>query len=192
MIKSFIWLDDPSSKLLRTLDNPSWRISLTAILAASAIATNYMMMGATNIKLMDFIVFVSGYLLGSGTGAFTGVLVWLVYGTLNPYGFSLPVFIATTLCETMYGLAGGLFASRGNNGNGFSIWAAVTGFLVTFVYDLVTNIVSGYSVGIPVSLALVTGIPFMLAHTISNAVFFGVGFSPLTGSINKVFGEKVE
>ena len=163
------------------------KIALIAVLTATAIATNYMMIGALNIKLMDLIVFTSGYMMGSGLGAFTGALIWLVYGTINPFGFSLPILASTIIGETMFGIAGGFFAGRGSDGAlGFDPWAAVTGFLLTFVYDLFTNIVSGVTAGIPIPLALITGTPFMLAHTISNTVFFGFGFKPLVNSINKV------
>ena len=162
------------------------KISLIAILTATAIATNYLMIGAANIKFMDLIVFTSGYLLGSKLGATTGILVWLVYGVINPYGFSLPVWVATIIGETMFGIAGGYFSSQQIEGIGFDPWTAATGFLVTLVYDVFTNIVSGATVGIPIRIALLTGIPFMLAHTVSNAVFFGFGFNPLVTAIKKV------
>ncbi len=167
------------------------KISLIAVLAATAIATNYLMIGTLNVKLMDLIVFTSGYMMGSWLGAFTGALIWLVYGTINPFGFSLPVFISTVIGEAMFGIAGGLFSNR-TSGSGFDPWAAITGFLLTFVYDLFTNIVSGLTAGIPIPLALITGTPFTLAHTISNTVFFGFGFMPLVNSINKVMVRNVE
>jgi len=63
------------------------------------------------------------------------------------------------------------------------------GFALTFVYDLFTNVVSAYAAGIPVSVGLMTGIPFMLAHVLSNTMFFGFGFKPLSSSIKKVLGE---
>ena len=158
---------------------------------ASAIATNYLMIGALNVKLMDLIVFTSGYIMGSWLGALTGALVWLVYGTINPFGFSLPIFASTVLGETIFGIAGGLFSRQeSNTGLGFDPWAAITGFLLTFVYDLFTNIVSGVTAGVPIPLALITGIPFTLAHMISNTVFFGFGFKPLVNSINKVMVKK--
>lgn len=180
-------MDDPSNVGLDQPRIDPRKIALIAVLAATAIATNYLLIGALNVKLMDLIVFTSGYLLGSALGAFTGALVWLVYGTINPFGFSLPVFISTVIGEAMFGIAGGFFAGRDADGAlGFDAWAAVTGFLLTFVYDLFTNIVSGVTAGVPIPLALITGTPFMLAHTISNALFFGFGFKPLVNSINKV------
>jgi hypothetical protein len=180
-------LDYPSNIALNKPKINTRKIALTAILAAAAIATNYIMIGALNIKLMDLIVFTSGYMMGSLMGAFTGLLVWLIYGTINPFGFSLPIFVSTIIGETMFGIAGGFFTARNLDSTfGFDPWAAATGFLLTFIYDLFTNIVSGVTAGVPIFMALITGIPFMLAHMLSNMLFFGLGFKPLVNSINKV------
>ena len=186
------WIIHPIIRLNR-LTNTTHRISLAALLAASAVASNYLLIGVVNVKFMDLIVFTSGYLLGPRHGVLTGVLVWLVYGTLNPYGFSLPVFIATTLGESMFGLAGAYYPRRsGVTWLGVDFWAAFSAFLLTLVYDLFTNTVSALTAGIPVPVALVTGIPFTLAHVLSNTLFFAVGFKPLTNSINHILGEKSE
>jgi energy-coupling factor transport system substrate-specific component len=180
-------LDDPSNNGLNQPKIESWKLSLIAILTASAIATNYLMIGALNVKLMDLIVFTSGYILGPWLGALTGGLVWLVYGTLNPYGFSLPVFASTVIGEALFGIAGGFFSHKESTTKiGFDPWAAITGFLLTFIYDLFTNIVAGATAGVPILIALITGTPFTLAHMISNTVFFGFGFKHLVNSINKV------
>lgn len=161
-------------------------------MSAAAIASNYLLIGVANIKFMDLIVFTSGFIMGPTMGAITGAMVWLIYGTINPFGFSLPILIATMCSETVYGIAGGLYRKSSSNGTGFDIWVAVIGFLATFLYDLITNIVSAYTVGIPISVGLVTGIPFMLAHVLSNTVFFGLGFRPLSNSIQKILGEQYE
>jgi len=182
-------MDDPSIgiELEREL-NGTQRTAVMALLTASAIATNYLLIGVVNVKLMDVIVFTSGYLLGARSGAAVGVLTWLVYGTLNPYGFSLPVLGATALGETLYGAAGG--ALRGQLGSvGWRPDArlAVVGFLLTFTYDIMTNIVSAYTAGVPLAVAMVGGVPFAVAHEFSNAAFFSLGFPPLANSLTKVF-----
>jgi hypothetical protein len=168
------------------------KIALLSILSAAAIASNYLLIGVTNVKFMDLIVFTSGFIMGPMMGALTGVMVWLVYGTINPFGFSLPILLATMTGEAMFGIAGGYYTkNKQASGGGVNLWAAFIGFIVTFVYDVFTNIISAYSVGIPISIGLVTGIPFMLAHVLSNTVFFGVGFGPLSSSISKVLSEKL-
>ncbi len=182
-------MDDPSNDTLNSID--SKKIALLSILSAAAIASNYLLIGVANVKFMDLIVFTSGFIMGPMMGALTGVMVWLVYGTINPFGFSLPILIATMTGEAMFGVVGGYYGKREPvSGYGISVWTAFIGFIITFVYDIFTNIVSAYTVGIPISIGLVTGIPFMLAHVLSNTVFFGFGFKPLSSSIGKVLGEK--
>ena len=175
----------------------SQRIGVIAVLTAVCVSTNYLLIGITNIKLMDLIVFTSGFIFGNLVGACVGLLTWLVYGTLNPYGFSLPILAATCVGESLYGLAGGLLGRRlqgdfeKNVSSYFSINArfALIGFLLTFIYDFFTNIVSGLVVGIPITVALISGIPFAITHEFSNTAFFFVGASPLIRGMDLLHSE---
>lgn len=182
-------MDDPSVGM--ELHLQSRRAAAIAILTAAAISTNYLLIGVANVKLMDLIVFSSGYLYGCSAGAMVGLLTWLVYGTLNPYGFSLPILIATMLSETLYGVVGGLLAKRGFWGGDLvdgAIRFGALGFLLTSIYDLLTNIVSGLVAGVPISVALIAGIPFALIHEVSNALIFSLGAPPLMKTLSRFGG----
>ena len=172
-------------------------MSFVAVMTALCISTNYLMIGLVNIKLMDLFVFVSGYLMGPFIGALVGVLTWLVYGTLNPYGFSLPIFFATSLGETVYGVVGGLCARfrleapKSISVDDLGFWAlnfkiGILGFLSTFIYDLFTNIVSGIVVGIPILVSIIMGIPFSITHEVSNFAFFFFGGTVLISTIQNL------
>jgi len=167
-------------------------------MTAACVSTNYLLIGITNIKLMDLIVFASGFIFGTYVGASVGLLTWLVYGTLNPYGFSLPILAATCAGESLYGVAGGLLGSRtvqGSHGKDISSILfinarfAILGFLLTFLYDFFTNIVSGFVAGIPITVALLSGIPFAIAHEFSNTAFFFIGASPLIRAMGRFYSE---
>jgi hypothetical protein len=171
------------------------RISVIAVMTAACVATNYALIGFTNVKFMDLIVFVSGLAFGATVGSSIGALTWLVYGTLNPYGFSLPILFATSLSETIYGVAGGSLRKLGllsNTGLAKSqiltdgVKFAAIGFLLTFIYDLLTNMASAYSLGLPLVPVLIAGIPFALLHEVSNACFFFLGVTPLLSLIKKL------
>lgn len=172
------------------------RASVIAMMTAACVSTNYMLIGVVNVKFMDLIVFVSGFVFGPLIGASVGILTWLVYGTLNPYGFSLPILLATCTGESIYGIIGGLLGSKQTKVNHEAVsdypWLinvkfAIVGFLLTFVYDLFTNIVSGLVAGIPLPVVLISGIPFAIAHEISNTAFFFVGASLLIRAIGHLF-----
>jgi len=176
----------------------SQRAGVVAVLTAVCVSTNYLLIGVTNVKLMDLIVFTSGFIFGTYVGASVGLLTWLVYGTLNPYGFSLPILAATCAGESLYGVAGGLLGNKivqGSYGKDISSILfinarfAIIGFLLTFIYDLFTNIVSGVVAGIPITVALISGIPFAIAHEFSNTAFFFMGASPLIRAMGRLFSE---
>jgi hypothetical protein len=174
----------------RSFHRQATRASVIAVMTAACIVSNYLLIGVFNVKLMDLIVFSSGFLFGPAVGASVGVLTWLVYGTINPYGFSLPVLISTSLMESLYGIAGGLLGTNGKGKMGIGLTSnlkfGIVGFLLTFLYDLVTNIVSGLSAGIPLMVALITGIPFAIAHEGSNAAFFFLGAPPLISAVSRL------
>jgi len=113
------------------------RAAMVAVLTAACVASNYALIGVVNVKFMDLIVFVAGFSLGPIVGASVGVLTWLVYGSLNPYGFSLPILVITSTGESLYGIVGGLLgrgSERVHRGVSDSAKFAVVGFLLTFVY----------------------------------------------------------
>lgn len=171
------------------------RIGVIAIMTAASLSTNYLLIGIANVKLMDLIVFTTGYVYGPFVGAIVGALTWLVYGTLNPYGFSLPILAATMLGETLYGLAGGLMGRGGLGKDSLTydvVRFGVIGFLLTFFYDLFTNVISGLVVGIPIPAALVAGIPFALIHELSNAFLFSLGVIPLLKTLRSLGGVMIE
>lgn len=169
--------------------------SLIAVIAALCVATNYAMFGLWNIKLMDLLVFVSGFCFGGLVGSLVGIFTWGVYGTLNPLGFSLPIWVATCLSESLYGVGGGLarkfglkvpnIANIGREEHWIcSAKIALLGFLLTFTYDFLTNLVC--VIWAPPLAVFVGAVPFAAAHIGSNLFFFFVGGVTLIMAIQKL------
>ena len=186
---------------------PIRKISFIGIMTSLCISTNYLMIGIPNVKFMDLFVFISGYIMGSLSGALVGVLTWLVYGTINPYGFNMPTLIATCIGESLYGIFGGLSERFGlkaspesfNAGDeGFwreNLIFGIIGFLLTFTYDLFTNVVTSMVFGIPLLAYIAVGLPFTLAHEVSNFLIFFLLGNLLINTIHKMLvvgGEKYE
>jgi hypothetical protein len=148
---------------------------------------------------MDLFVFVSGYLMGSFSGASIGILTWLVYGTLNPYGFNLPILVATCLGESFYGIVGGFYSKFGAEVPSVStknviqktFWETslkigIVGFFLTFLYDMFTNMISAIIFETPFIPYLIAGIPLALVHESSNFFFFFLGGNLLINVIKNV------
>jgi len=172
-------MDYPSNML------NSRKVSLIAVTVAASLGSNYILIGVANVKIMDLLVFISGFIFGSLIGASVGVLIWAIYGVLNPYGFVPQIWFATMLSESVYGVVGGILgkslsiASPSNNKILLSILFGAVGFLLTFIYDLATNIAFALTFNVPLIAALITGVPFALIHQASNAVLFGICSIPL-------------
>jgi len=174
----------------------STKVAIMAVLAALSIGSNYAMMSLYNVKFMDLIVFVAGFCFGPLVGGFTGVLSWSVYGVLNPLGFSLPIWVATMLSEAVYGVVGGLLGrslaepSRKGGSEQFELrmFFGTLGVFLTLLYDVITTIVFVYVGGQHILTAIIMGVPFILVHVLSNALFFGLGCVPAIRVIMKTVG----
>jgi uncharacterized membrane protein len=170
------------------------RVSIIATLVALCVATNYALVGVFNVKIMDFIVFIGGFCFGAYAGALIGILSWAVYGVINPYGFVPQVWIATMFSETIYGLLGGLLgknlALTNFNDERFklSIFFGTVGFILTLIYDLITNVAFALALGIPIIVAIVSGAPATILHEVSNTAIFGVGSIPVIIVLKKLSG----
>ena len=158
------------------------RTALIACLAALCIGTNYAMFPIPNVKLMDAIVFTAGLFFGIVPGAAVAAIAWLVYGTLNPLGFALPILLTVIPSEMIYALAGHLLrrTAAGNpesNVMGLEriIAFGALGLFSTLAYDLITNAVSGLVTYNSVWMGLLTmnvPLPLGIIHEASNFVFF--------------------
>jgi uncharacterized membrane protein len=176
------------------------KIAILAMLVAVSVGTNYAMISFYNVKFMDLIVFIGGFCFGPAVGALTGIFSWVVYGTLNPAGFEIRIWLVTMFSEALYGVIGGLMNRTmlrdGENAlkeraRSASIFFGLLGMLLTFSYDLITNAVSGYIWYQSILIGILVGfVPFGLAHVLSNAVFFGVGCVPAIRIISKLNGDK--
>lgn len=137
-----------------------------------------------NFELLTLVVFCSGILLGARDGMLVGIVTSLVFSLLNPYGAVHPlVTLSQVSGEAVAGLAGAGFAAAGWPQRRPLVRAgvlAVAAVLITFVYDLVTNLATGILLG-QVPVTLVGGIPFALWHIASNAGLFVLLGTPLSG-----------
>jgi len=170
------------------------KVAVISIFTALAIATDYAMFPLTNIKLMDSIVFVSSLAFGLPVGVCVGSLTWLVYGTVNPLGAAGgPLLLLLMVSETVYAfLALGARRISGLEGGGLPVrslsWGAL-GLIGAFLYDLNTIITPSLLIGEPVKAALASllpAAPFMIAHELSDFVFFAVAAPALYAAIRRV------
>ena len=157
---------------------PPRRIALITVLTALSVASNYALSSIPNVNLMDTIVMVSGALYGLQVAVPVAVMSWIVYGTLNPYGFCLPILITTASSELVYAFAGRMLRNdvlNDLNSGGFkgylSLGAklAIIGCLCTLIYDFLTNMAFATVFGVKLAVALIQGVPFFAMHMAGNS-----------------------
>jgi len=178
----------------------SKQIATIIVLGATCVATNYAMVPLPNVKLMDGLVFASGYMLGAPAGIMVGALAWAVYGQINPYGFSLPILLLTMSGESIYSLGGALLrrsvlAGKGNGDVKSQLPSGVIfgslGILLTLAYDIYTNAVVGVlSYGSPLVglLTMNFPVPMGLLHEVSNLAFFATVVPLIIKTLSRTMG----
>jgi hypothetical protein len=156
------------------------RVASLAVLTALAISSNYVLIGLPNVKLMDAIVFAASMAMGLKFGASLSILIWIVYGTINPYGFN-PIFIVVMLSEMIYVLFSriALRLRAGSAEAKFydSLMLGSIGLFSTLIYDLATNAFTGLLFYGSVLTGLLTmnfPIPMGVIHEASNALLFPI------------------
>ncbi|MEM1557023.1 MAG: hypothetical protein QXG12_00285 [Thermoproteota archaeon] len=154
-------------------------VALLSLLSALALSSNYVLLGFPNVKLMDVIIFASSLVMGVKFGATLAIIIWIVYGTLNPLGFSLPTLIVVTLSEMVYVLFSKIASSVKSQWDKISfhdsLFLSSLGFFSTLIYDIITNSFVGYIFYGSIIMGLLTmnfPMPMGLIHEVSNAFFF--------------------
>jgi hypothetical protein len=172
-------------------------IALLSLLSALVLSSNYVLIAIPNVKLMDAIVFSSSLVMGMKFGATLATTIWIVYGTLNPWGFSLPTLIVVILSEMVYVLFSKIALSFKNEWgriNSYdSLFISALGFFSTLIYDIVTNGFVGYLFYGSVIIGLLTmnfPLPMGLMHEISNALFFPLATPLICNTMVKVRNER--
>ncbi len=163
-------------------------IALIVSLSALSVGTNYAMIPLSNVKLMDSIVFATSLIFGFVPGTLVAALSWLVYGSLNPFGFSAPILATVVLSETVYSFVGHLVGKTpygrraGSNVSvNRSLILGSVGLFCTLIYDIATNAVSGLLAYNSIWVGLVTmnfPLPLGIIHESSNFLFFAI-FIPI-------------
>ena len=159
-----------------------------SIFSAIAVGMGFSLMFIPNIELITVIVFLAGVHLGIGWGGIVGLTAMGIYSGLNPMGSGLsfpPLFLMQILGMAIAGIIGGLVRPLiiGKKINLFLIVSlAITGFIITLIYDLLTLLAYPMTAGLGFSgilAALFKGLGFTLLHEISNAVVFTVTVPPV-------------
>jgi hypothetical protein len=174
---------------------------LASLLISVTVALGYALAGVPNVELMTMSVFVSGYLLGWRLGAIVGAVSIAAHSLFNPLGAALPpLFAAQVIGFSIIGVTGATLGravvGRRQRWVSFAL-SALLGFLVTSLYDLLTNVGAYYSIttgsGVPSLIKFVAaGMAFVVMHLVWNTVLFLVVLTPVLNVLARYRHELAE
>ena len=179
----------------------SQSLAVVAVFTALAVGSDFALTELPNVKLVDALVFLVAYLFGFRLGASVGILSELTWAYVSPWG--APGFIAPFLIagELVYAVAGSVAARIWGSWPALNLGKGVIfgGLLAicAFLWDMETNLATALIVYWPAVTALkvvstmVLGIPFMLAHEVSDFAL-GLLFVPIvTLAVPRLAGRSV-
>jgi hypothetical protein len=156
---------------------------LTALFAAAAAAGGYLLMSVPNVELFTLILFASGYALNFGSGMVAALVASLIYFGLNPQGGLFPPLLASQILGALAApVAGSIWRGKQIAGVTSAVFMGIAGVVVTFWYDLITNLAYPLTVGFDLrqlTITLIAGIPFAVIHIGSNLLAFALLGPPL-------------
>ena len=164
------------------------QLAVFSILAATCVAIQ-LSPRIGNVEFTSLITFTVGVFFGGVIGGLFGAMVMFINGFLSPWGVAGFVLPFQMVGMAIIGIAGKLYIRYGTEESSRRLLAesAVLGALLTLIYDIITNIavaIQAQSAFLPVFLF---GIPMALLHVISNTLFFGFAFTPLSKALKGFF-----
>jgi len=154
-----------------------------SIFTALAIGLGFSLIMVPNIELITVIVFIAGMTLGVRWGVLVGGTAEFIFSILNPFGSGLvfpPLLLSQVISMILIGAFGGIFRSvffHKEYSKKRIASLAITGFLLTFIFDSLTTLSYPISVGFdfPQTFGIyLSGIGFTLLHQVSNAIIFPI------------------
>lgn len=157
------------------LSKSRW-VSMTAIMSALALVGNYVLIVIPNVELGSGILFVTAFLFGFQMALWCVFVVSIIYASFNPWGPFIPVIWLTQLLGWTFLIITGAILGKNSENRVWSrnqiIELASVGFIATLFFDLITTAGYSWSFSIPYTIALITGLPLILVHVLSNAIIF--------------------
>lgn len=165
------------------------QLAVFSILASTCVAIQ-LSPRIGNVEFTSLITFTVGVFFGGLIGGLFGAIVMFINGFLSPWGVAGFVMPFQMVGMAIIGIAGSIYIRYGTEESSRRLFAeaAVLGAFLTLIYDIITN--SGVAIQAQSAFLSVFlfGIPMSILHVVSNTVFFGFAFTPLSRALKNFFG----
>ncbi|NHJ13234.1 MAG: hypothetical protein EAX95_06125 [Candidatus Thorarchaeota archaeon] len=167
------------------IDRTRW-VSIAALMTSLVLVGNYALVAIPNVELGTVVIFLTGNVFGFYMGAWCVLLSSVLFGVINPWGGLIPqIWITQVLGWFLVAFTGTLISEVKQDSGSVgetSLFFAFIGFALTLFFDLFTNLGYSWAFTIPYSVALLSGLPFMIVHVVTNGIIFA-GLVPVTRQV---------
>ncbi|MFH1009817.1 MAG: hypothetical protein V1784_01105 [bacterium] len=178
----------------RALAGKSSPLFLTRMAAfiAVAVVLGYLLAPIPNVELVTATCFAAGVCLGATGGLVVGAMGEFLFAGLHPMGSSIGILLlAQMLGMALAGFVGGKVSSLLTGFQGFASRRILFGLgaILTFLFDLLTNLAYPLQAGFSLSqttAVLAAGIGFAAIHIASNALVFALVLPPVLARLKKM------
>ncbi|MDG7011828.1 MAG: hypothetical protein JRN11_07595 [Nitrososphaerota archaeon] len=156
----------------------SLQVAMVAVFTSAIVGSDFVLAPYVDVKLLDTLVFVASFVFGLRVGASVAVLSETIWGFVSPFGMAgaiLPFLVGGELLFALAGYGASRIWKYSDRTGPLSIRNLFFGAILSicaFAWDFETNLATGLLAGatsVPSLLAYeVYGIPFMIAHEISD------------------------
>ena len=179
--------------------NKSRWVAITGIMSALALVGDYILVVIPNVELGSGILFVTAFLFGLEIAIWCVFVVSIIYAFINPWGPFIPGIWFSQLIGWTFLVITGAILGRNNKKIRWSreriADLAIIGFITTLFFDLITTAGYSWSFSIPYVIAIITGLPFIALHVVSNTIIFPAIVPSLDRSLKQqfaMFGDNTE
>lgn len=156
-------------------------LAVVATFTSLALASDFALTDALNVKLVDPIVFSVAFVFGLEAGVSVGVLSEVIWGTVSPFGFGGYMIPFLAGGEVLFAVAGWaasrIWSGEGRRLSARNVYFGATLAICAFLWDLETNAAtalleywSRLNWRELVATELLGIWPFMIAHELSDFV----------------------
>lgn len=158
---------------MRTTGN----VAVISIFTALIVSSDFALAPYANVKLMDTLVFVAAFVFGFRTGGSVAILSETIWGFISPNGMAGTILPFLVGGELLFAFAGHAAAKlwgdpRTSPFSAQNLFLGAILAICAFVWDFETNAATGLLAGASTIPSLlwyeVPGIPFMVAHELSD------------------------
>ncbi|MEE9553330.1 MAG: hypothetical protein V3W18_03440 [candidate division Zixibacteria bacterium] len=166
-------------------------IARVAVFAAFAFGVNAPFWAIPNVETFSLALFLTGLFLGISSGVGAAFIAGTIFIFFNPNGPQpvILVGIAQIFGFMLFAFSGGALRKivlKESKPARLAVILAFSGLILTFWYDLSTNLVFALMFG-PFWPTLIGGLTFGIIHLVSNTILFG-----LSGLIVKRIWKRLE